>query len=152
MPATPWALYGAALEAILAGSIDLDNDSFRMVLVSGDYVPDQAADAAWSEISENEITGTGYTAGGKATPITLSRMGLAVSLDTSDVSWPSSTLTATYAVIVRDAGGAGALAASDLPICFCELEDGAAVSTTNGTLAVTVNAAGLYTFTAAAAA
>lgn len=152
MAATAWALYGAALEAIMKGDIDLNDDSFRMVLVGGGYTPDQSADVAWSAISANEVSGTGYTASGKAVTPTVTRSGLAVTLDCDDQSWPSSTITATYAVIVRDADANGALAAGDLPICFCELEDGGSVSTTNGTLSVTINAAGVYTITAAAAA
>lgn len=153
MAANPWAIYGNALEKILDGTIDLDTDSFRMVLVGTGYTPNQSTNTAWSDISANEISGTGYTANGKAITQGVSRSGLAITFDCDDQSWTSSTLSnVAYAVIVRDGDSNGALAAGDIPLCYCELEDGGSLSTTNGALAVNINAAGVFTVTAAAAA
>jgi len=153
MAATAWAIYGNALEKIHDGTIDLDTDSFRMVLVGTGYTPNQSTDTAWSDISANEISGTGYTANGKAITQTVSRSSLVVTFDCDDQSWTSSTLTnVAYAVIVRDADGNGSLAAGDIPLCWCELEDGSSVSTSSGTLSVNINASGVFTSTATTAA
>jgi hypothetical protein len=153
MAATAWAMYGQALENVLDGTIDLEADSFRMALVGTGYTPNQSTDAAWSTISGDEISGTGYTTHGKAVTLSQSRSGLVVTIDCDDQSWTTSTLASVaYAVIVRDADDNGALAAGDIPMWYCELEDGSSVSTTNGTLSVTINASGLYALTAGTAA
>ncbi|WP_420325455.1 hypothetical protein [Mameliella sp.] len=153
MAANPFAMYGAAYEAVWDGTVDLSNDSFRMVLVGTGYTPNQSADDAWSDISANEISGTGYTTNGKPVTLTVSRSGLAVTVDCDDQSWTGSTLSnVAYAVIVRDADANGALAGTDIPMWFCELEDGGSLSTTNGPLTVTINASGLYVATAGTAA
>jgi hypothetical protein len=146
-------MYGQALENVLDGTIDLASDSFRMALVGTGYTPNQSTDDTWSDISSNEISGTGYTTHGKAVTLSQSRSGLVVTVDCDDQSWTSSTLSSVaYAVIVRDADDNGSLATTDIPMWYCELEDGSSVSTTSGTLSVTINASGLYTLTAGTAA
>ena len=154
MAANPWAMYGNALEKVLDGTIDLAADAFRMVLVGTGYTPDQAAHVAYSSISGQQIAnGNGYATHGKLVTLSQSRSGLAVTIDGDDQSWPSSTLTnVAYAVIVRDADANAALVAGDIPMWFSELNDGGSLSTVNGTLGVTINAAGLYVVTATAAA
>jgi hypothetical protein len=124
-----------------------------MVLVGTGYTPDQSADDTWSDISSNEISGTGYTTHGEAVTLSVSRSGLVTTVDCDDQSWTSSTISgAAYAIIVRDADANGSLATTDIPMWYCELEDGSSVSTTNGTLAVTINASGVYASTAGTAA
>lgn len=153
MPANPFFMYEQAALAWANGGIDFDTDSFRMVLVGAGYTPDQLADDAWSDISANEISGTGYTANGVALAVTTSSPSdRVIQIDCDDQSWSSSTLTAAYAVIVRDADSNGSLAGTDIPVFCCELEDGGTVSTTNGTLSVTINANGVYRLTLTAAA
>lgn len=153
MPAGNFILYAYAMEKILDGVIDLDNDSFRMVLLTDAYTPDQNAHDAWSDMSAAEISGTGYTADGAAVTLTLNRVNNEVAVDCGNVSWAASTLTAKYAAVVRDGDGDGALAAGDIPVFFCDLEtagDGSqSVSSTNGTFAVNIDSSGLYVFTAA---
>lgn len=151
MPAGNWIMYGHALEQILDGAIDLDSNSFRMVLVTASYTPSQNADDAWSDISANEVAnGNGYATHGKALTVTTTRTNNAVAIDCDDQSWPSSTFSAKYAVIVRDGDANGSLAAADIPVMYCNLETGGgSLSPSNGTLSITINAAGLYTITAA---
>lgn len=150
MPAGNWLVYGHALEQLLEGGLDLDTNTWRMVLVTSSYTPAQTTDDAWSDISTNEVAnGNGYTTHGKLLTVTSTRSGLAVTFDCDDQSWTSSTITAKYAVIVRDGDANGALAAADIPLCYCDLETGGgSISTTNGTLSVTINASGVFTVTA----
>lgn len=150
MPAGNWIMYGHALEQIMDGGVDLDSNSFRMTLVTSSYTPSQNADDAWSDISANEATGTGYTAGGKALTVTTTRSFNVVAIDCDDQSWTSSTITAKYAVIVKDADANGSLASTDVPVMYCNLETGGgSLSSSSGAFSVTINAAGLYTLTAA---
>ncbi len=149
MAAGNFLVYGAGLEAIADGTIDLDTDSFRAVLVTSSYTPNQNTDDTWSDVSANEVSGTGYTANGVSASITLSRSNLVVTADTADVSWSSSTITAKYLLIVHDADGNGSLATTDRLLAYVDLDTGGgSVSTTNGTFTVTINASGLFTLTA----
>lgn len=144
MAAGTVTLYGAAKENIAKALIDLDTDSFVVALLGSGYTPSVNSDDTWSDISANEISGTGYTAGGSALAgVTVTRSGGTVTFDANDVSWTSSTLTAKYAVIAKKAGGS--LAGTDLLLAYVELETGSTVSTTNGTLAITWNASGIFT-------
>lgn len=153
MAANPFFLYGPALEAVADGVIDLDTDAFRMILVGTGYTPNQSTDALYSDVSANEISGTGYTAGGKLITQSVTRSGLIVTFDCDNQSWASSTLTnVAYAALVRDANGDGSLAAGDLLLCAAELEAGGSLSTVNGTLAVNINDNGVFAITAATAA
>jgi len=144
MAAGTVTLYGAAKENIAKALIDLDTDSFVVALLGSGYTPSVNSDDTWSDISANEISGTGYTAGGAALAgVTVTRSGGTVTFDANDVSWTSSTITAKYAVIAKKAGAS--LAGTDLLLAYVELETGSTVSTTNGTLAITWNASGIFT-------
>lgn len=150
MAAGAWQVYGLALEKIFEGSIPLDESGtprYRMTLVTSSYTPSVNADDAWNDISTNEVAnGNGYTTHGKLLTCTVTHSSGTVTFDCDDQSWTSSTITAKYAVIVEDADANGALATTDVPICYCDLESGGgSVSTTNGTFAVTINASGVFT-------
>jgi len=142
-------MYDQAALQMANGNIDFDADSFRMVLVGTGYTPNQQTDDAWSDISAQEISGTGYTANGQAIDISTSiAAARVIEFDGPNISWASSTLSdVAYAVIVRDADSNGALAGTDIPCFCCELEDGGSVSTTNGTLSVTIDDDGIYRLT-----
>lgn len=150
MPAGSWKVYGAALEAVEKGTLDLDSNTFRMVLVTSGHTPNQSTHSTWADASANEVAnGNGYATHGKVLACTVTRSGLVVTFDCDDQSWPSSTITAKYAVIVKDADANGALASTDALVAFCDLEtSGGSVSTTNGTFSVIINALGVFTNTA----
>jgi len=146
MAAGNFTVYGAAIEGIAKGTIDLDTDSFRVTLHSTSYTPNANADDTWSDVSSTEFpTAGGYTADGVAlASVTVTRSGATVTFDAADVSWTSSTLASVkYAVVTKRAGGS--LASGDLLLGYIELESGGTVSTTSGTLAIAWNASGLFT-------
>lgn len=60
-------MYGLALRSMLEKEIDWDTDSMKAMLCTNSYVPDQDAHRYKSSVT-NEVTGTGYTAGGIAIP------------------------------------------------------------------------------------
>lgn len=154
MPAGNWLVYGAAVEGMAEGLIDLDTHAFRMVLCTSSYTPNQSTHATWADASAAEVAnGNGYATHGQALTYVgggpTSRSGLVLTFNCDDVSWPTSTITAKYAVIVRDADSNGALASTDPLLCYVDLETGGgSLSTTNGTLTVTINASGVFTITA----
>lgn len=98
-------VYDHIIEHALNGEVVFGTDTFKVLLVTSSYTPNQGSHNARSDVT-NEVSGTGYTTGGVASAAT-------VSLDTSahhgdvtfaDVSWPSSTITARAAVIYKSSG------------------------------------------------
>ncbi len=82
-------------------TIDLDSDVVKLMLCTSSYTPNQDTHQFKSDVT-NEVTGTGYTAGGATvTGISVSYdAGTNVlSFDGADVSWPSSTITARWGVL-----------------------------------------------------
>lgn len=151
MAAGNWIVYGPALEAYHKGTIDLDTDTFRMVLVTSSYTPAQNTDDAWSDISANEVAaGGGYSTHGKLVTQSVTRSSNVVTFDCDDQSWAAATITAKYAVLVKDANADGSLAAGDVPLAYCDLESGGgSLSSTAAAFSVTINASGVFTVTAA---
>lgn len=151
MAAGNWIIYGPALEAYHKGTVDLDTDTFRMVLVTSSYTPAQNTDDAWSDISANEVAGGGgYSTHGKLITQSVTRASNVVTFDCDDQSWAAATITAKYAVLVKDANADGSLAAGDVPLAYCDLESGGgSLSSTAAAFSVTINAAGVFTVTAA---
>lgn len=151
MAAGNWIVYGPALEAINKGTLDLDSNTFRMVLVTASYTPAQNTHGAWSDISTNEVaSGGGYSTHGKLLTCSVTRAANVVTFDCDDQSWTASTITAKYAVIVKDGDANGALAAADVPLCYCDLSTGGgSLSSTSAAFSITINAAGVFTVTAA---
>ncbi len=95
-----WADLGRA-------DIDLAADTFRMMLVTSSYTADKDAHDRRNDVT-NEVTGTGYTAGGNTCTVTVA---VNTSLDRTTytftaVNWPTSTITARGAVVYKARGGA----------------------------------------------
>lgn len=149
MAAAAWKVYGSAVLAINKGDLDLDS-GIRMVLVTSSYTPDQSADDTWSDVSTNEVAdGGGYSTHGKAVTMSNTRSSLVTTIDCDDQTWTTSTITAKYAVLVKDANADNALAGTDQLIAYCDLNDGGgSLSSTSADFAVSINASGIFTATA----
>ena len=136
--------YGRAFVSAFNKEIDLDSDSIKVMLCTSTYTPDQDTHQYKSSVT-NEVTGTGYTAGGAAlTSVAVTYTGASnvFALDAADTSWPSSTITARYAVVYDSTPATDATR----PL-ICYVDFGADVSTTAGTLQITWDAAGIATVT-----
>ena len=99
------AIYNKFKVEVFKG-IDLVNDTIKVALLNNAYSPNVDHNY-FSDVSANEITGTGYTTGGK----TLTNPSVAQDdtndkgvFDADDVTWSNSTITARYAVIYKDTG------------------------------------------------
>lgn len=98
-------VYTSAKRDLANGSLDLDTDTLKMLLTTSTYTP-SAAHAKRSDVT-NEITGTGYTAGGATLGSkTVTNVGTQGVFDAADVSWATATFTARYAVLYKSRGGA----------------------------------------------
>jgi hypothetical protein len=146
-----WKWYGAALLGqfgnTAARRMDLTADDIKMMLTTVTYVPDQDVHDFRNDVT-NEVSGTGYTAGGA------SIVGKAISYDAasnefrfvfSDQVWgPGATITgARVAVLYKNVG----TAATDPLLGYAVLDGDLTVS--NGTLTIDVDATTALKITAA---
>ncbi|WP_372918758.1 hypothetical protein [Sandarakinorhabdus sp.] len=122
-------------DPVVSGGIDLDSDTIVCVLLSSGYTPNRTGHSLWSDVSAQQVTGSGYTAGGVVLAnSTMTHSAGTGKWDADDVSWAASTITAKYLVFVRRAGGA--LVNGDLLIAYLDLETaGGSVSSTAATFA-----------------
>jgi len=93
-------IYGPFFLSLANKEIDLDSDTLKVMLCTSSYTPNQDTHRYKSDVT-NEISGTGYTAGGLAlTSVTVSYDAPTTTfkLDAADPTWPTSTITARYAV------------------------------------------------------
>ena len=99
-------VYNSAKQKIMDGSIDLDTDTIKIALVTSSYTPNQDDHEDYADLT-NEVTGTGYTAGGATltnTTITKDNANNRGVFDADDVTWTTATITARGAVIYKDSG------------------------------------------------
>ena len=129
------ALFVKTFESALKNdlALDLDNDSFKCMLVKAAYSPDFEVHTKKSQVT-NEVTGTNYTAGGNA----IASPTLAGSSDGNNVTWPNSTISAVRAAVIYD----DSVTDKRLIAYIDFLGD---FSTTSGTFQIEWNAAGIFT-------
>src|SRR5690606_7830921 len=97
-------LYGLFLKSLANKEIDLETDTLKVMLCTSSYSPNQDTHQYKSSVT-NEVSGTGYTAGGKTltgVTVTYDTGTNTLTLDADDVTWSSSTITARYAVFYDD--------------------------------------------------
>jgi len=130
-------IYNSFKEYMADGSIDLDNDAFKVMLLTKSYTAN-ASHTKIASVSGNEISGTGYTAGGGTLDsVTWTRSGTKVTFDAADEAWTSATFTAAYAAVYDDTH------ASDLLVCLFDFSGSQSV--TNGTFTLQWGSSGIFT-------
>lgn len=140
-------LYGNCLKAAFNKEIDWDSDTIKVALLSSAYTPNQDTHDFYDDVLANEVTGTGYTAGGATLASKTSTYDGAnnvLVLDAADVTWASSTITARYAVVYDDSGATNATK----PL-IGYVDFGSDQSSTNGNFTVTWDATGIVRVTVA---
>lgn len=101
--------YGEGIKAVHENDVDWLAGDIRVALLASTYTPAQGTHSVWADVSANEVSGSGYTAGGQALAsktLTYDDATFRVTLDAADAVWDPSTITARYAVIYdAKAGG-----------------------------------------------
>lgn len=104
-------LYGSFLGKALNKEVDYDTDTIKVVLLTSSYTPNQDTHDYLDDVVANEVSGTGYTAGGAtlaSKTLTYDGANNVTVLDAADVTWSASTITARYAVIYDASPGTNA--------------------------------------------
>lgn len=143
----PSKLYGNFLAKALNKEVDWDSDTIKVALLTSSYTPNQDTHDYYDDVSANEVSGTGYTAGGQtlgSKTVTYDSANNVIVLDAADVTWSSSTITARYAVIYDDSG---ATAGQKALIGYVDFSSDQ--SSTNGNFTITWDATGIVRITVA---
>ena len=131
-------IYNKFAEYMGDGTIDMDNDTFKIILLDDGHTPD-ATDTVYANVSGDELaTASGYTAGGATlASVTWTEAAGTVTFDAANPAWTASTFTARYAVIYSDT------AASDELVCLIDFTENKSVS--GGTFTIQFNDSGIFT-------
>jgi hypothetical protein len=125
-------IYNSAIDDMARNNIDFDTNTFKAMLVTSSYTPNKDTHDFRNDVT-NEVTGTGYTAGGVTTACTVTKdtANDRVTLQFAAVSWATSTITARALVIYKSLGGASS---ADALVAYNDF--GSDVSSTAGTFSV----------------
>lgn len=136
--------YGQAMLSAFNKEIDFDSDTIKVMLCTSTYTPNQDTHRYKSSVT-NEVTGTGYTAGGAtlgSPSLTYTGATNVLKLDANDAVWTTSTITARYAVIYDATPGTDATR----PL-IAYIDFGADVTSTAGDFTIVFDSAGIATIT-----
>lgn len=121
-------IYDSFLADLASGAANTSH-SYKAMLVTSGYTENRGTHTKRSDIT-NEVTGTGYTAGGAAVTLSasLNTTTHVLTLTIAAVSWASSTITARKLIVFRARGGASS--ADELVCCIDNITDLVSSSTT----------------------
>ena len=113
-------------------------DTIQVALMDNVHVF-SATDNVWTDVSANEISGTGYTANGGVLAGQSVTQAATTKWDGTDSAWTTATFTAYFAVLWDNT-----VATDDLICCF---DFGGAKTVTAGTFTIQWHANGIITLT-----
>lgn len=100
-------IYNSFWDDLAKGAIDLDTDTIKCILTTSSYSENKDTHTKRSDVT-NEVTGSGYTAGGVTTAVTIAKNTTddVITYTFAAATWSSSTITARKAVYYKSRGGA----------------------------------------------
>lgn len=103
----PSYCYDSFLDDVARGQIDVDGDTFYALITTNSYTPNQGTHTRRSDIT-NEVSGTGYTAGGQSVTVSVSKdtTNHQIVITLGGGTWTSSTITGRKIVYYKRRGGA----------------------------------------------
>lgn len=98
------AVYDNYIDKVWSGSI-LKTDTYKCVLLTSAYTPNKASHVYYSDLT-NEVTGTGYTAGGVTVvpTFTLNTTAHTLTITWPAMSWTTATITARGTACYKSTG------------------------------------------------
>ena len=130
------AMYNIAKQKFGDGTLDWDTQTFKVALLTGHTFDAEHNDFS-VDIQPNEVSGTGYTAGGATmtnSAPTIDTVNDWAEYDAADVVWSASTISATAAVVYE--------ASTDYPICYIDF--GSTKSSSASDFTISWNADGVF--------
>lgn len=149
MARNDWVTFEEFSKDLANGVHNLGSDTFKLALIDNTATEPVAGTATprWADFSGNEVSGTGYTAGGATLSgtSTAEAGGVTTFDDTGNVTWSQNAAGPTdiyWAVLYNDT------ATNDEAVGFFDM--GGAVSLVDGDVTATWNASGILTITVTA--
>jgi len=149
MARNDWVTFEEFSLDLANGVHNLGSDTFKVALIDNTDTEPVAGTATprWADFSGNEVSGTGYTAGGATLSgtSTAEAAGVTTFDDTGNVTWSQNGAGPTdiyWAVLYNDT------AAADQAVGFLDM--GGPVSLVDGDVTITWNASGILTVTVSA--
>ena len=141
MAAGPWLFTNNTRTYILDNTIDMDTDTFRMILVLSTSNLGAASDT-YTNLTNEHAEANGYLQTGVSmTTLDLTGTTTVTVDDAADVVWTAAggSITAKWAAIYSST--------ADAILCYCLLESGGAdvTATTGNTLTVALHGSGIFT-------
>ncbi len=131
-------IFDSFMQDLVKGDLDFDTLDCYGFLVTSAYTPNKGTHNRRDDANANEVTGTGYTAGGQETAVTqnLDTTNHRMDLSFANITWPTATITARAIVLYVRLGGA---ASADPLIAYVDF--GSDVSSTSAAFSVTFSSA-----------
>ena len=125
-------IYNSCIDDLARNNIDFDTNTFKAMLVTSSYTPNKDTHDFRNDVT-NEVSGTGYTAGGATSAVTVTKdtANDKVTIQFGAVSWATSTITARGCVYYKSTGGA---ASTDALVAYNDFDSD--VSSSGGTFSV----------------
>ena len=144
MAADKWKIYDGFLEYMGDNTIDMDNDTFKIVLCDDGSNAATLATDDLGNLTGELSTANGYTSGGNTlASVTWAEATGTVTFDSADTVWTASggSIVARFAVIYSDTS------TTDKLVAFSLLDNSPAdvTATTGNTLTIQMNASGIFT-------
>lgn len=136
----PDVIFNSFKKELLEADIDLLVDTIKVMLVTSGYMPNQDTHDFIDDVSSNEVSGTGYSAGGEtlaSKTVTQDDTDDEGVFDADDVTWADSTITARGAVLYKDTG----TPSTSPVICYADFTEDK--TSENGDFLITWNAEGI---------
>ena len=138
--------YNSFKEYVADGTFDLNTDTFKVMLVTSSYTF-SAAHTVIADASANEISNTGYTAGGATlASVTFSQTSGTATFDAADTTWTASgtSLVARRAIIYKS-GTANARVSPLVASILLDTTPADVTVTAGNTLTLQYNGSGIFT-------
>lgn len=129
-------IYNRYKANLMNKEVDMEADTLKVALLDNSH-SFSATNNVWADVSANEISGTGYSAGGEALANGAVTQAGTTKFDADDTQWTSASFTAYHAVIYDDT-----LTGDDL---VCSIDFGGAKTVASGTFTIQWDAAGIIT-------
>ena len=147
MAADAWDFYNVFTEQIADGTMDLDNDAFKMALFLSTSNCATLTLTGYASFTNEHAIANGYTTGGEALDnVAWTRTAGSTKLDCDNEVWTASggSITCRFAAIYDDTV---TTPVADPPVCYSLLDNTPAdVTATDGnTLTIAIHASGIFT-------
>lgn len=128
-------IFNSCLDDAFRANVNFDSDDFKCLLVTSGYTPNKDTHTRRSDVT-NEVVGAGYSTGGTAAAVTVTKDTANDRIDISlgAVSWMASTITAKGAVYYKSRGGASS---ADELIAYIDFASD--IVSTNGAFSLTAS-------------